>query len=168
MHHVFGREMEISNLSLGVLAGVIRCLSYDAMGPEGNVVLVSALMELEGVDSDECLPVLRNILDGRRFDKYYRGVVKSSRTGIGCGEKRPDLNPRLVGVLVCLDLARDLQLLTNLDKYNFIFGDFLLHHHREFDSEIFDKLRSSAMYKPYKGRLTPLVVKHAVSLRGLF
>lgn len=160
--------MELPDLALGALATVIRCLSYDALDWKGVYVMVSAIMKTAGVYSDPCSVEFQSALsdcfrNGTSFDMYYKKI----NHGVLCSKEDHKTEMRLIGVLVCLDLTKDLSLLTNLDHYNFIFVDFLAHHQQPFCVETFDQIRAHLFYQVYKKALAILALDRAIFLRKL-
>lgn len=168
MKHV-RNVMNLPDLALGGLAGVIRCISYDAMDWRGAFITISALMKTAGITTDPTSDSFCSILwtlfsTGNTFDSYYRKIKEGSKSRA----EDHDSGNRLIGVLVCLDLARDLSLFTNLDKFNFIFNDFLSHHRHEFCSETFEAIRKTEIYQMYKKCLLFLMVESAIFLRKTY
>ena len=158
-------------LFVGALACVFMIVKYDSIKKNELTCVVSVLfdMRMSGISNgndEDILHKLRDVVShSKEFNTYYDCVEPYPFLSGKFDANKPQGDMRLLGAIVCLDLLRDLSVLTILNNYNFIVTHFLCYHNYPLEVAVFDCIRQSVPYLAMRRKLSSLLLGRLVDLR---
>jgi hypothetical protein len=161
---------------IGALACVFMIVKYDSINKSELSCVTHTLFDMKGGDcgtppsNERDVPseLKESIQNNHLFNHYYESVEKEPLLSHPIQKESthpPQGDLRLVSAIVCLDLLRDLSLLTNLNNYNFIANHFFYYHQQEMDIDVFNQLRNSDQYRCMRKHMSLLLTRRLVHLR---